>query len=375
MAEQDFLAVIEQLPLQTTMASYGEISSSNLVQRCNGSFLNNLDVFGAKILEVQANPVHNFAATSAEIEGTRVNGTWNDLNFCNVTVTYTHPGRHDEINVFVLLPFDNWNGRFLGTGGGGWRTGRPWDQIAPNTADGWASASTDGGHSQYDSSAESWILDSNGNVNLTGLQNFASVALNDLAITGKQITANFYQTKPKKSYWSGCSTGGRQGLMMAQRYPDAYDGILAIAPAINWANFLLAEFWGQQVMNEMDYYPAECEIEAITRRAVEACDEIDGVKDEIISLPGLCEFDARSLVGEEFECNGEQRRFSKEAADIVNAVWRGARSKDGKYGWYGFTHETDLTGGTLGTECSGNASVSACTGAFGCEFASSALNQ
>ena len=118
-------------------------------------------------------------------------------------------------------------------------------------------------------------------------------------------------------------------------------------------------------MNEMGYYPQQCEIDATTEAAVEACDGGDGVLDGIVSLPGLCKFDALSVVGKEFECNGEKRRFSRQAAEIVNAVWRGPSSEDGKYGWYGFTQETNLTGGVLGTECTGNASISPCNGGFG----------
>ncbi|EME46864.1 hypothetical protein DOTSEDRAFT_126881 [Dothistroma septosporum NZE10] len=348
------------------MASYADLSSGSLVNRCDGSYFSNLDVFGAQVLNINANPVNNFATTTAEVEGRSINGTWNNLNFCNVTVTYTHPARNDEINVFVLLPFDDWNGRFLGAGGGGWITGYPWDAVAANTADGWAVASTDGGHSHYASSAADWILDSPGNVNINELQNFASVALNDISVIGKHITATFYGTKPKKSYWSGCSTGGRQGLMLAQRYPDAFDGILAIAPAINWARFLVAMYWGQQVMSELEFYPPECELDAITQMAVEACDEIDGLKDGIISSPGLCEFDARTLIGRRFDCNGQSKSFSEEAAGIVNAVWQGPKSKDARYGWFGFNIGTNLTSGTVGTKCEAG-SITPCTGSFGFE--------
>ena len=72
-----------------------------------------------------------------------------------------------------------------------------------------------------------------GNVNQYLLLDFASVALNDMTVLGKTVTKSYYGIPPKYSYWNGCSTGGRQGLMMAQQYPEQYDGILAACPAIN----------------------------------------------------------------------------------------------------------------------------------------------
>ena len=80
-------------------------------------------------------------------------------------------------------------------------------------------------------SAENWALTSPGNVNWVLLQDFASIALDDMTNLAKAVVEEFYGTAPKYSYWNGCSTGGRQGLMHAQRYPKSYDGILAVAPA------------------------------------------------------------------------------------------------------------------------------------------------
>lgn len=74
--------------------------------------------------------------------------------------------------------------------------------------------------------AESWALPSPGNVNWVLLQNFASIALDDMANLAKAVIGKFYGNPPKYSYWNGCSTGGRQGLVQAQRYPKNYDGIL-----------------------------------------------------------------------------------------------------------------------------------------------------
>ena len=126
--------------------------------------------------------------------------------------------------------------------------------------------------------ASGWALTSPGNVNWALLQDFAARGLDDMAHIGKAVTQSFYGKAPKYSYWNGCSTGGRQGLIQAQRYPKNYDGILAAAPAINWASFLVAEQWGQVLMRKENYFPPKCESDAITRLAIESCDELDGVK-------------------------------------------------------------------------------------------------
>ena len=107
--------------------------------------------------------------------------------------------------------------------------------IGPAVALGYAGAVTDAGHSIFGDimdaglSARSWALASPGNVDWTLLQDFASVALDDMTNLAKGVIESFYGKAPKYSYWNGCSTGGRQGLMQAQRYPKNYDGILAVS--------------------------------------------------------------------------------------------------------------------------------------------------
>jgi hypothetical protein len=191
--------------------------------KCAAGALPTPSVYGASVLSVDA--VDSILGSAS-------------IGFCNVTLTYTHPGQHDLIKVWLALP-SAWNGRFQGVGGGGWTTGFPSNMI-PAISQGYAAVSTDGGHDGVAQTpqralADSWALNSPGNVDLYALQNFASVALNDMTVLGKQLTEAYYDKPISKSYWVGCSTGGRQGLMMAQRYPDAYDGILAQAPAVNWA--------------------------------------------------------------------------------------------------------------------------------------------
>ncbi len=234
--------------------------------------------------------------------------------------------------------------------------------LAPAVARGYAAVNTDAGHTFHGDpfkavgSAESWAQKSPGNVDWPLLQNFASISLDDMTHIGKQVVEAFYGKEPKYSYWHGCSTGGRQGLMQAQRYPSNYDGILAAAPAINWQTFVPSELWGQVLMKVEDYYPPGCEVQAIQKAAIEACDELDGVKDGVVAAANLCHFDAGSIVGTEYNCSGDIRKISKAAARIVNGAWKGP-VRNGKQVWFGLTHEAALAvepqplGGLLQTEC------------------------
>jgi hypothetical protein len=188
------------------------------------------DIPDAKVLDLSAAPVVNYTR----------NG-WT-LDFCNVTVTYTHLGWNDTIHSTVWLPLSGWNERLQGSGGGGFAMMHGLDDLADAVGAHYAVVATDGGHAPIIQSSDSWSLDASGDVNMVLLKDFAYVALGDAAIIGKSITNSFYGYGPKYSYWNGCSTGGRQGLMLAQRYPTAFDGILANAPAIYWPSFIPAEY-------------------------------------------------------------------------------------------------------------------------------------
>lgn len=122
----------------------------------------------------------------------------------------------------------------MGSGGDGYSTGENPYSLAYAVSLGYSAVGTDGEHgSPLGADPSSWALKSPGNINRGALQDFAAVSLDDAATLGKAVSSSFYGKGPAYSYWNGCSTGGRQGLMMAQRYPTQYDGIIAAAPAIN----------------------------------------------------------------------------------------------------------------------------------------------
>jgi pimeloyl-ACP methyl ester carboxylesterase len=242
--------------------------------------------------------------------------------FCEVVVTLTHPGAGDVVTVEAWLPLTTWNGRFQGTGGGGYAPGFFDQALAPAVKQGYAATSTDAGVGS-DPLTPTWALTDDGAVNRELLTNFASRSLHDMAVAGKALTAGFYGRPATYAYWTGCSTGGRQGLMSAQRYPDDYDGIVAAAPAINWTKFVVAEQWPQVVMAEANNYPTPCELQAFADAAVTECDRADKVPDGVIGDPTRCEYDPYRLVGTTILCDGRPITISPSDAAVVARIWAG----------------------------------------------------
>jgi Tannase and feruloyl esterase len=208
------------------------------------------EVFGAEILSLSASVVTNYSLSLVQLDAHfPINIT--GLDFCNVSVQYTHPGQNDRINVYVWLPLSQWNGRFMGTGGGGFTTELGGYSLSYAVSLGYSAVSTDAGHISDFFGRVTWALTSPGSLNWALLHDFAAVALDDAATIGKAVTTAYYGSPPKYSYWNGCSTGGRQGMMMAQRYPSQYDGILAGAPGIDWTRIIPGTYWAQLVMNQL----------------------------------------------------------------------------------------------------------------------------
>jgi pimeloyl-ACP methyl ester carboxylesterase len=208
-----------------------------------------------------------------------------------------------EIRFTLHLP-DNWNQRFVMGGGGGF-VGAVDNQALITVNDGFATVGTDTGHSALPFSA-GWALN-----DVERRVNFGHVAVHRVAEVAKAIIASHYASAPRYSYFVGCSNGGRQAMMEAQRYPDDFDGIIAGAPALDFVGI-----GAQFIRDTRAIYPdpqqladplfAPEQLTLVESSVLAACDADDGVKDGVIDDPRTCRFDVATIP----TCAGDQRGTS-----------------------------------------------------------------
>jgi len=203
--------------------------------------------------------------------------------FCRVAATLT-PTSDSDIRIEVWLPAQGWNGKFQAVGNGGWAGVISYSALAEAVREGYAGASTDTGHV---GGSGSFVLG-----HPEKLADFSWRSEHELAVKGKAIVRAFYGSPARRSYWNGCSTGGRQGLKEAQKFPDDFDGIIAGAPA----NRTLIGLWnGVAMFKEAGSFVPPAKYPAIHQAVLEACDALDGLKDGLIADPARCKFDPGTL--------------------------------------------------------------------------------
>ncbi len=241
--------------------------------------------------------------------------------FCRVSMTIK-----PEIKVEVWLPVANWNHRFQAVGGGGYAGFIAYDALANAIKQGYASASTNTGHvgSSLDGK---FVLNKDHTINQQQVQDFAWRAVHEMTVKSKALISSYYQQPAKYSYWNGCSTGGRQGLMEAQRFPNDFNGIFVGAPAINWDRFIVAELWPILVMQrELSGSISEDKLDKVNEAIVAKYDAVDGVKDRVIRDPSNIKVDDQVLAS---------AGLSPREIAAIRKIWAGPQSKDGKSLWYG----------------------------------------
>jgi feruloyl esterase len=244
----------------------------------------------ARITRAQTVPAGMFTGTPAGIlaPGAPSFRPYNALpEFCRVAATLA-PSSDSEIKIEVWMPASGWNGRFEAVGNGGWAGQISVQALAGGIARGYAIAATDTGHSGSDGSFAFNHPEK--------LVDFAYRAVHEMTVQAKAFVQAYYGKAPSESYWDGCSTGGRQGLKEAQRYPADYDGIIAGAPANYMTHMLTQSLWVAHatLKNPAGYIP-RVKYAPIHQAALDACDSLDGVKDGVIDDPTRCHFDPKAI--------------------------------------------------------------------------------
>jgi len=236
-----------------------------------------------------------------------------------------------EIRFAVWLP-DTWNGKFVMGGQGGFAGTVESQALAfHGPQQGYAVAGTDTGHAG-DGVDGRWALGHPERV-----VNYAHAAIHRVTVTAKAIVQARYGRAPGKAYFTGCSNGGRQALMSAQRYPDDFDAILAGAPAQDWRGLIAAFLTITKAM-----YPDPGKLttptlsigdqQAIQKAVLAACDRADGLADGVMTDPSTCRFDPKVLA-----CRGENQDGCLSPAEIaaVETITKGPML-DGKPYFVGF---------------------------------------
>jgi feruloyl esterase len=238
--------------------------------------------------------------------------------FCRVAATLK-PTSDSNIDIEVWLPA-NWNGKYQAVGGGGWAGIISYPAMAAALNEGYATSSTDTGHKGGDATFAPGHPEK--------VVDFAYRAIHEMTLKSKELIKAHYGKAPRLSYFNGCSTGGRQGLMEAQRFPDDFDAILAGAPA-NYQihlhsydmNVALVEY------KDKDHMVPAAKLALLNQKVLAACDAQDGVKDALLNDPRKCGFDPSSLL-----CPGADAPDCLTAGQLetIKTVYAPAKTKSGQ---------------------------------------------
>ena len=264
------------------------------------------------------------AVTPAMIGATSATGKWveeaNGLpGFCEVTATLS-PASGSNIGVVYRLPA-SWNGNVLGFGGGGWIGNIALQTASEGLRKGYATLQTDGGHPIGNVWDNSWAA------NPEAAKDFSYRAIHEMTAAGKKLVAAYYSQPHRRAYYQGCSTGGRMGLMEAQRYPDDYDLISAGAPVYTLQTQTSAVLRGHAFARSGAAFSAG-DLQLAQTAALDACDADDGLKDGLINDPRQCRWDPAAI-----QCTGAKTDSCLSAPQVaaLRAAYEGVRGPDGEW--------------------------------------------
>jgi feruloyl esterase len=291
-----------------------------------------LAAFGTAHAETASDPVARCTAigktdfSRLEDAPTQITAT-SFVALSNATAGYCQVSGYVTPNVgFILrLPSNGWNGKFMEQGCGGYCGSA---EIFLPVCDhalkrGYACIVSDNGHQSTPSDAK-WAYN-----DLQAQLDHGYRGAHVTALAGKAIVENYYVRKPKRSYFVGCSAGGRQALMEAQRFPWDFDGIIAGSPSVSVPEHHMAMLWGNRAFTDKAGVPlfGHRELELLHNAVVAKCDLNDGLRDGLIGDPRRCGFDPSELlckVGSQGAC------LSAAQVDAAKRIYGGPTTSSGE---------------------------------------------
>ncbi|HEX4598961.1 MAG TPA: tannase/feruloyl esterase family alpha/beta hydrolase [Burkholderiaceae bacterium] len=269
-----------------------------------------------------------------------------NVAYCQVNLLYG-TNANQNINIAIGLPLSAadggsggvqgaWNGRTQGLGGGGCAGNL---NPVPAVNAGYVGSGNDLGHSGGNCEPG---VNADGTYNAQFIEDFIRNGIEQQVLWAKKVAQAYYDMAPIYNYWNGCSTGGRQGYLLAQELGGELDGIVANAPAIYWTRFQTAQMWGEIAMQELTGGPiAAAKLAQARASAVAACDGADGIVDGVIDDPRACHFSARAnICGASTAPAGNC--LTPLEADAIDRIWDGPRNEEGNRIWFGLDRGSDF---------------------------------
>ncbi|HWE85636.1 MAG TPA: tannase/feruloyl esterase family alpha/beta hydrolase [Terracidiphilus sp.] len=353
-----FLLFASTVPVAAQVSAATQRSNTAQASSQGCEKLAGLAVPNASITMAREVDAGAFVAPPAPFTGNDASAFYKTLPaFCRI-VAHARPSADSDIVIEVWLPVSGWNGKLQGMGNGGFAGFIDYGELGASILKGYAAVATDTGHAGSPIDA-AWALGHPEKV-----ADFGHRGIHEMTRVAKLAVMQLYGTGAKRSYFAGCSDGGREALMEAQRYPEDYDGILAGAPANNWTDLLTMAVIDTQALTATpaSFIP-QAKIPAIAKAVVAACDGLDGVPDGILNDPRQCRFDPATI-----ECKGDAESNECLSAAQVTAlkqIYAGLKDVQGHSIFPGYLPGAEEGGGGWGLWITGPAPAKSLMAYFG----------
>ncbi len=342
----------------TLVTSFLLAASAVSVTQDSCAKLSEAKIAGATITLAQAVAAGAFAGPPAPFSGVDVSTLYKSLPaFCRI-VAEAKPTADSDIKIEVWMPTTGWNGKLQGIGNGGFAGLIDYVQVGAAMSKGYAATATDTGHTGSPVDA-AWALGHPEKV-----IDFGHRGIHEMTRVAKEAVRAFYGKAAQRAYFAGCSDGGREALMEAQRYPADYDGILAGAPANYWTALLATAATDTQALTlEPASFIAPAKIPMIAAAVLAACDKLDAVSDGILNDPRQCHFNPQTV-----ECKPDQDAatcLTPPQAEALKKLYDGPHDPQGRDVFPGYLPGAEEGQGGWGLWITGPAPAKSLMAAFG----------